>query len=295
MTVDYSQVNQPRPFIPDPSFSSIQDISSALGQRARVEYERKESIQDALELARAKANLESVIEKERFQQQIGAASKYITPINQGFKNGQPQPDSNISGGEIYGQSQYILNPNFALTGKGDPLIVNPMFQSGQDIIKEQRKIQNQVDTASAKEYQVNLSKLNRLDTIVDTIKTKWEKTTPPGTRTTALPIVGRGLASLSAIGARLQATKGQRKDSAYLSFIKGIRAQIARSLGDVGNLSEFEQKSVLDLIPSINDSYDVGLEKIENIKSLIENIRSNQPSITQNLDIKKNDDPLGIR
>jgi hypothetical protein len=69
------------------------------------------------------------------------------------------------------------------------------------------------------------------------------------------------------------ATDAQQRDQVYANFVKGVRAQLARGMGDVGNLSETEQVAVIQLIPTLMDSYESGIKKFEQISQLVEDIR----------------------
>lgn len=292
---------------------NLQGGFSYLAQEGMRRRQQEDQFQQAMRMAQAEAELKQRMQQQdpyyQFIQKAELASKLkamsdlgvdISPYAGIFGGGQasPQVPQQFSqggqpidvqarglpvGDEELTPTQYDVNP---LTGQLRPKeFKNLTAEARGDAIK-----------ASEKEKVTNISKLNRLNTIVDSIAGEWQKTTPPGSKTRAFPVIGRGLGMLSRVGASLQATPGQREDSAYLSFVKGIRAQLARSLGDVGNLSEFEQKAVLDLIPGIADDYETGLNKIQKLKTLIANIKgSASKNINEIESIGSNEDPLGLR
>lgn len=130
----------------------------------------------------------------------------------------------------------------------------------------QREAQKAATIGAEKEKQLNISKITRLGDITNIIEQKFLETNPhPG-------VLGPILGMLDVWASNLQATKGQQTDKAYRDFIKGMRAQLARGMGEVGNLSEPEQKAAMDLMPSLLDSKETGLKKLENLRGLIRSI-----------------------
>jgi hypothetical protein len=175
----------------------------------------------------------------------------------------------------------------------------PTEQERQQAI--QQKAQEQAVVGAEKERQLNLSKVKRLKTIADTIETEWIKTSP------SRGFLGRlsGLGSIPA--STLQITEQQQIDSAYRTFVKGMRAQLARAMGDVGNLSEPEQKAAMELVPGLGDNYETGIRKIELIRAFVNAIESGNAEqarkmLNENTSLSQQpnqqqsgDDPLGIR
>jgi hypothetical protein len=127
--------------------------------------------------------------------------------------------------------------------------------------------------AASKERETAISKAGRLEIVGNRIKDEWLKTSPYKgfiTKTGLVPVLGAWDIVKKGIGA----TDAQRQDQAYADFIQGVRAQLARGMGDVGNLSEYEQKAVVRLVPNLMDSYELGMEKIGKLARLVDDIRS---------------------
>jgi hypothetical protein len=204
--------------------------------------------------------------------------------------GQPYQQPNITlGGRQFSynpelQRQQIMNnmaamaPFMAMQGGGQGLGVTGMTigASGKPSIQigetPEMKIENQAKAAQAKEAQLMIGKANRLEDIGNTVKDEWLKTSPYKgfiTKTGLVPLLG----TWDIIKKGFGATESQRQDQVYADFVKGIRAQLARGMGDVGNLSEYEQKAVLDLLPRLTDSYELGVKRFEQLGALTETIR----------------------
>jgi len=60
------------------------------------------------------------------------------------------------------------------------------------------------------------------------------------------------------------------KVTAYEASLSGLRSQIARGLGEVGNLAEQEQKFAMDLLPRITDNTETRQAKLKNFKDYID-------------------------
>jgi hypothetical protein len=115
-----------------------------------------------------------------------------------------------------------------------------------------------------KEAQLNLSKVKRLAPIVNSVETEWMKTNPISEKT------GGRVAGLAK--SAMSFTQTDKNVSSYKSFVKGMRAQLARAMGDVGNLSEPEQKAAMDLVPAVGDTLEVGQEKLNKVRAFIGNL-----------------------
>ena len=126
----------------------------------------------------------------------------------------------------------------------------------------------QAKQASQKEVETNLGKVRRLRPIIDTIEKRYLETEPGS------GVGGRAAGIKSLVVSGLQANEQQQIDASYRSFVKGIRAQLARALGDVGNLSVPEQKAAMDLVPSLMDNKETGLRKIKNLREFITNLEA---------------------
>jgi len=139
--------------------------------------------------------------------------------------------------------------------------------------KNQLEVAKQAEAAKLKENEVALGKSERLNTVMKTIEKQWLKTSPYKgaiTKTGLVPILGLWDIIKKGVGA----TEAQQNDQAYANFISGIRAQLARGMGDVGNLSEYEQRAVVQLAPTLMDSYESGQKKIGQMAEFIEDIRT---------------------
>lgn len=139
--------------------------------------------------------------------------------------------------------------------------------------KAQIEVAKQAEAAQQKENETALGKSERLNTVMQTIEKQWLKTSPYKgaiTKTGLVPILGAWDIIKKGVGA----TEAQQNDQAYANFISGIRAQLARGMGDVGNLSEYEQRAVIQLAPTLLDSYESGQKKIGQMAEFINDIRT---------------------
>ncbi len=139
--------------------------------------------------------------------------------------------------------------------------------------KNKLEIEKQAEATQRKENEIALGKSERLNTVMQTIEKQWLKTSPYRgaiTKTGLVPILG----AWDIIKKGAGATEAQQNDQAYANFISGIRAQLARGMGDVGNLSEYEQRAVIQLAPTLMDSYESGQKKIGQMAQFIEDIRT---------------------
>lgn len=166
--------------------------------------------------------------------------------------------------------------NIGLTGYTvNPATGNINLTYGQT---PEAKAQEEARTAALKESMTNLGKAERLETIGKTVKDQWLATSPYKglvTKTGLVPALGAWDVLKKGVGA----TDAQRRDQAYSSFVQGIRAQLARGMGDVGNLSEYEQRAVIQLIPNLMDSYESGILKLSQLSKLVSDIRDSRKSI----------------
>ena len=135
-----------------------------------------------------------------------------------------------------------------------------------------QKANEQSTIAMEKERQLNTSKVSRLSGISDAVEKQWLTTSPRSgveTKFGLTPVLG----AMDVLTSNLQANEGQQNDKAYLDFVKGMRAQLARAMGDVGNLSEPEQKAAMNLVPSLLDSKATGQKKLKNLRDFIGTIQ----------------------
>ncbi len=135
------------------------------------------------------------------------------------------------------------------------------------------KSKQEAQSAVIKERETAIGKAERLATVGTTVGKQWLNTSPYKgviTKTGLVPILGLWDVIKKGAGA----TDAQRRDQVYASFVSGVRAQLARGMGDVGNLSEYEQRAVIQLVPSLMDSYESGQLKLGQLAQLVEDIKT---------------------
>ena len=141
--------------------------------------------------------------------------------------------------------------------------------------KAELSVETGAKAQAAKEQQVNLSKVKRLYPIIDTVEKEWMKTQPiPSSQG------GRAKGLLKAAGGFTQTNPDI---SSYQTFVKGMRAQLARAMGDVGNLSEPEQKAAMELVPKVGDTLEVGQEKLNKIRAFISNLEGGNTDMARSM------------
>lgn len=292
-------------------FQALQNSSTSMGDYARrkdeqnfklkfIQQQQQQELADAITLHKIKAGLESeqMKQKQLFEMQ--------DPFQQALRKGQladAQMKMYNAGGpapSMFQNSQQATPPNIGqgmmsliAGGVGDVMGRPVMPQSGgQSIGRFGQMAQSSPNEltatsfdqfgrpkgyedigldakkdalkASEKEKQLNAAKVGRLSNLVDVIEQRYAETKTPQN-----PIFRFG----ENISKGLQITPNQRTDKAYANFVSGIRAQLARAMGDVGNLSEFEQKAVLDLIPTLGDDPRTANLKIQNIREFIAQVQ----------------------
>jgi hypothetical protein len=166
----------------------------------------------------------------------------------------PAGDGNINVG---GQGDYVPE-KLDMYGRPTGYKINPAVEQGQ--------------IAQQKENEVALGKATRLETVGKTMEKEWLKTSPYKgkiTGTGLVPVLGLWDVVKKGLGA----TDAQRQDQAYSDFVQGVRAQLARGMGDVGNLSEYEQRAVIRLLPTLFDSYESGKLKLQKLFGMVEDLR----------------------
>lgn len=124
----------------------------------------------------------------------------------------------------------------------------------------EQKSTMEAKTASLKDAATRATKLRELNKVVDYFENKIGEI-PSGTG-----IGGR----LKGIGLGVEGMlQTNPKVSAYNASIEGLRSQIARGLGEVGNLSEYEQRYASNLLPRITDNAETRANKIKNFRDYI--------------------------
>ena len=214
------------------------------------------------------------IETQKLKEVLGIGQPNILPTSK--EMGVPSLEQVVPPGSLTETVGGQVRPRLKGANIGGFNIEFPQTEAESEI-ETQRKAESQARVGAEKERQLNISKISRLENIASVVEQKFLETKPhPG----ALgPILGMVDVWIS----NLQATPGQRTDKAYRDFIKGMRAQLARGMGDVGNLSEPEQKAAMDLMPSLLDSKETGLQKLKNLRDLIQTIKTKTQSSTQPL------------
>ena len=152
----------------------------------------------------------------------------------------------------------------------DPETGEAKFNIGQT---QESKVEEAGQIAAGKEEAVQIGKAKKLETVGKSVEREWLETSPYKgliTKTGLVPVLGQWDIIKKGMGA----TSAQRQDQAYASFVQGIRAQLAKGMGDVGNLSEQEQRAVIQLVPKLYDSYESGILKLGNLAKLVEDIKS---------------------
>jgi len=151
---------------------------------------------------------------------------------------------------------------------GVPYEVMQTPEEGKKIT--QQKAEEQATIAAEKERQVNTSKVSRLTDMANVIESRFAETSPKsGVWGPISGIIDSALKGL-------QITPNQVTDRAYVSFVKGFRAQLARAMGDVGNLSEPEQKAAMNLVPTLLDSKETAAKKLQNLREFIKTIQNRE-------------------
>lgn len=230
-----------------------------------------EGLQNGVDIALKKKVMEQEAEKWKEEKSIKMLSANLVPDPQGAisMNGEKYsrlplqtPDLSSlslgSGGQL-GLTGATVNPEGGIS-----------YTIGQT---PEAKVTEQATIAQQKENETALGKAERLKTVGNTIEKQWLKTSPYKgaiTKTGLVPALGAWDILKKGIGA----TDAQRQDQAYASFIAGIRAQLARGMGDVGNLSEYEQRAVIQLVPNLMDSYESGMLKLGQLAQLVEDIKT---------------------
>jgi len=118
----------------------------------------------------------------------------------------------------------------------------------------------EIATAVEKEARIRAQKLQELTKTVDFFESKINEI-PSGSG-----LWGRLVGGRTAVEAWLQTDP---KAAAYTSSVNGLRAQIARGMGDVGNLSEVEQKNAVELLPKITDNEETRQQKLKNFRDFM--------------------------
>lgn len=112
--------------------------------------------------------------------------------------------------------------------------------------------------------------------------------------------VGSGLPGrLQGLGLEAQAATQMGKygasAAAYKADLEGMRSQIARGLGEVGNLAENEQKYAVRLLPNLTDNAETRIKKMQNFREYVESRTQRRSGQVKDNKPSEDNDPLGIR
>ena len=231
-----------------------------IAERKQQEREMQQKYGMELGLEKEKGKIKKEIELETGKDKLKQATAFIRVLQGGDTLGGAEKKSGI------GITGYDL----------DPISGDLKVKFGQT---PETEVQQQAQTAKAKEREIAISKAERLQVVGESAKKQWLKTSPYGgaiTRTGLVPVLGQWDILKKGIGA----TSAQRQDQVYSDFVQGIRAQLARGMGDVGNLSEYEQRAVIRLIPNLYDSYETGMLKLGQLGQLVEDIKATRGKST---------------
>ena len=249
-----------------PAQSAIAAVLESIGQQ-----KKKKAMEDTLDRARQKGyDIEISIDPETGKQATKLHYKGKTQSELMKDQLEMEMLKTIIGGQGQGQGQgQTQSGGFRPKGfsmGGVNFEREPSEQEYQEEIS--RKAQEQGAIATEKERQVNVGKVGRLSNMANIIEQKWAETKP------GKGFKGRISGLLSVPASIAQATNQQQIDSSYRSFVRGMRAQLARAMGEVGNLSEPEQAAAMELVPGLGDNYETGTKKIKIIRDFVTTIKS---------------------
>lgn len=216
------------------------------------------------------------LEDRNILEDLIEAGKAAQAQQQIYEAGGPKP-SLYGGGQPQTQEQPLNLPteqgNVNVGGQEMPDAVPKGWDEyGRVEGWKPNPVTEQAQIAQQKENEVALGKASRLETVGKTMEREWLKTSPYKgtiTKTGLVPVLGLWDIVKKGIGA----TDAQRQDQAYSDFVQGVRAQLARGMGDVGNLSEYEQRAVIRLLPTLFDSYESGKLKLQKLFGMVDDLR----------------------
>lgn len=174
--------------------------------------------------------------------------------------------------------------------KGTPKLksfnVGPSGISASGVFDNGEEDKRSVGVAVAKDAAVRANKLKELSKVVDFFESKISEV--PVERGLEGRVQGLGQKFLGALQANPLNPEDTlpSKIAAYESNLEGMKALIARGLGDVGNLSDVEQRNAVKLLPNITDNAETRAQKIENFRTLM---KMKGLSFDKNIKIKQNE------
>lgn len=158
-----------------------------------------------------------------------------------------------------GKSIYTMGPDGGLMTLGSVPKGSQVIPPASLMTADEKTEQAAKETM-LKDKTTRANKLNELNKVVDYFENKIN----------AIPS-GSGLQGrLRGMGLAVEGALQTNPDvAAYQANVEGLRSQIARGLGEVGNLSEGEQKYASKLLPSITDNAETRAKKLSNFRDYI--------------------------
>ncbi len=159
----------------------------------------------------------------------------------------------------------INKPIFTVDENGEVVKIGEVPKGAQVMPKPytiEQKIDKEVESAQRKESKIRESKLVELNKKINFFEQKINEI--PG---------GNGVSGVATgLMQKAGAISGlNTKAKAYQASVDGLKTQIARGLGEVGNLSKTEQDNAVELLPNITDTLDVRNQKIQNFRDFVAN------------------------
>ena len=268
--------------------SSLGSLGNLYFQKKMAEMERKKNFEDEIQLLREKSRIEQespLFKAEQRAKVLGIASQMnIDPREASsmigynpdelFQPAQassilPQPmEKPVFGGGVQlpaqpklgGQSNLMVKDYEQKMGRLQP----------KNIIDVDAMTQEKTLEKAVSEAVPAIQKANTLDAYVDNIESMWLKTNPREKGSLALPVFG----AMDWLKAQTQETEEDINTKAYIDLVNATRALPARAFGDVGNLSEYEQKAVKGgLASAIFDIKKTGKLKFDNLRKIVADIK----------------------
>lgn len=133
--------------------------------------------------------------------------------------------------------------------------------SGAKVVNIPLSPEQKAKEVMIKDATVRGNKLNELNKVIDFFESKINE----------IPS-GKGIGGrIKGVGLTMEGMLQTNPDvAAYQANLEGLRSQIARGLGEVGNLAETEQKYAAKLLPSVSDNTETRAKKMANFRKYIE-------------------------
>jgi hypothetical protein len=134
------------------------------------------------------------------------------------------------------------------------------------------KVGEAQDAGFLKVPMTQIEKINKIfsvQRILDQIRTMMEATIP---REGGIAARMKGVGRLAE--SQLQITERGEDLAKMRDFIKGVRAQLAKALGEVGNLTELEQQAVVEMLGAMTDTGSKAWKSFELVEDVFENTKA---------------------